>query len=215
MMIYRKCLTQLLCELMDFIEQLKKGDTERKEYYNDYNVMAKDSLVGSAIELIAEDATQVDKERNRVFWVVPEDGADKQMVEDLNAYLSAIKVDELAWTYAYNVIKDGGMYLKTHFSEFSDKKVSEELKKKLGYYFEIVDSYNSVSDLQQYGDTVAYGVKDKEDNYTLYNTKDYIHFINDRGTRRESVTIEMLKKTLLRKRNRSLRFAMALHILRL
>ena len=92
------------------------------------------------------------------------------------------------------------MFLKTYYSEFNEEGVEETLHQKLGYHFEIVEDYTSVVDLQKYGDTVGYGEEELDDEgkptggYTVYSTKDYIHFINDRGANRQSLTLEIPDK---------------------
>ena len=60
-------------ELMDFIGDLKEGAKERREVEEEYKLMVRDSLIGSAVELITEDATQEDDRRKKVFWVVEKD----------------------------------------------------------------------------------------------------------------------------------------------
>lgn len=182
-----------LKDLMDFIEQIKSSSKNRQDLYVLFDRMASDSLVGSAIELICDDATQEDEDRNACVWITEEEGFnDKEMVDTLNDFLRAIDIDQKIWSWCYNVVKDGGMFLKTYYSELSELNDSDVLKNKLGYYYEIVPNYLTVSDLQQYGDTVAYGVRKnmKSEDMILYPTKDYIHFIMDRGHKREEVSIK-------------------------
>ena len=55
--------------LNDFLSQLSKPIKSRKERIAEYEVMAEDPIVGSAISMIAEDATQFDRTKNHVVWV--------------------------------------------------------------------------------------------------------------------------------------------------
>ena len=110
-------------ELMDFIGDLKEGAKERREVEEEYKLMVRDSLIGSAVELITEDATQEDDRRKKVFWVVEKDeGAYKGMLSELNSALEEMDIEHKVWGYVWRVLVYGGVFLKTYYSEFSQKK---------------------------------------------------------------------------------------------
>lgn len=184
--------SSMTTELVQFLQDIRNNAKSRNDLIKEYDSMAFDSVVGSAIELIADDATQVDKTNNRVVWI---EAKNKKEEKELNEFLKVIRMDDMVWSIAYNVIKYGECYLKTYYSEcepdssvFKDDKI---LATKLGFLFEIVNDISTVSDLQMYGDTVGYAFTDERDKSIIYGTKDYIHFINDRGVHREEVSIEM------------------------
>ena len=176
-------------DLMEFIAGIKNSEKSRKALKEDFDVMVKDSIIGSAIELIADDATQEDPTRGRLYWVEPTaDCKDEEMITELNEALEAMKVDENAWSRCFNLLAYGEVFLDTHYEELTKDGIDERLARKLGLLFEIVDDNTSVADLQLFGDTVSYGVGESDD-YTLYSTKQYIHIINDRGVNRETVKL--------------------------
>lgn len=183
-----------LRDLMDFISQIKQSAKNREDLYALYDRMANDSLVGSAIELICDDATQADTERNRAVWITGKEGFDdKEMVDTLNEYITATDIEEKLWSWCYNIVKDGGIKLKTYHDFFTKEDTPKEIKEKLGYFFETVPNYLNVCDLQQYGDTIGYGVRkdSKTEDMTIYPTDEYIHILMDRGHKREEVSIKI------------------------
>lgn len=193
-----------ISEISKFIDKLKTNSKKREDLYNTYDVMAQDSIIGSAIELIADDAIQPDSFQKKSVWVTSK---DKELELFINNYLADIKIEDKLWGYAYNLVKYGEVFLETHFTEFSElkgkNKVDESLKltekeevlvSKLGRLFEVVDKPANIVALEKYGDLVAFGKKGDSNNYTLYPTMDYIHILNDRGLHREPVKISYLDK---------------------
>ena len=178
-------------ELVDFINSIKVSSRSREDLYAEYNKMSEDSVIGSAIELIADDATQEDATQERVVWVTSK---NKKIEQELNEYLKTVNMDHCLWKYAYQIIKYGEVYLKTFNSEFSQKGTPSSLKEKLGYYFEIVEDPVSIYNLQQYGDTVGFAVRKSignKEKFTVYPTSDYIHVMNDRGISSQTVKIPL------------------------
>lgn len=209
-----------IAELIDFIKEAKDYSKDRRELLVQFEEMSKDSLIASALELLVDDSTQEDDKTKKIFWIKTLDtensSDDEERRLELEQALEDMKVNEKAWSYAYKILKDGGVMLKTYFTEFtslkkaleddsesglksmsnSDRKYNEILVDKLGYMFEIVDDYSQVSDLQQYGDTVGYGVqkKDEEDKYIeaydIFSRKDFIHILDDRGVHRDKLNLQ-------------------------
>lgn len=183
-----------LNDLIDFITQIKQSAKNREDLYALFDRMAQDSLVGSAIELICDDATQSDSERNRAVWITEEEGfGDKKLVDTLNDYIIAVGIEDKLWSWCYNIVKDGGIKLKTYHDLFTKEDTPDNVKKKLGYFFEVVPNYLNVCDLQQFGDTVAYGVRKnmKSEEMTIYPVDEYIHILMDRGHKREEVSLKI------------------------
>lgn len=177
-------------ELTDFLSKIRKASKARKEVYNEIDQMAFDSLVGSGMSLVADDATQIDPIREKSVWITSDDAEIQKYCND---FLEDIGMEDNIWTYAYQVIRYGSMFLKTYHSEFESGKAPEEIKNLKGYMFEREDDPSRISDLQKYGFTVGYA-ETKVDNknretHILHPVDDYIHFINDRMGRREKVNL--------------------------
>lgn len=177
-------------QLEDFVKDLWKLAKTREDVKMEIEEMSRDSLIASAMELLADDSTQTDPVRNKSVWVTSE---DSEISEYLNAFLEDIAIEDKIWTWAYQVIKYGDLFLKTYHSEFVDGTRPEELKDLKGYVFEKVEDPTSVSDLQKYDFTVGYETRKEKDKVVIWPVEDYIHFINDRMGKRDRVTLDFNK----------------------
>lgn len=181
-------------EIFDFVTKIKTVGKSREELIEQMEIMSFDSIISSAIELLADDATQLDPVRKKSVWI---DSEDIELAEELNSYLEEINIEENLWTYTYQVIKYGEMFLKTYDAEFRDETVDETIEGMKGYIFERVDDPTEISELLQYGFTVGYadipkvaeGKKKKD--VKLSTPDDYIHFINDRKGKREKIALKV------------------------
>lgn len=184
-------------ELTDFLNDIKKVKKERKELMAEIDAMSYDSIISSAMELLADDATQTDPIRDKSVWITSK---DSQIADYLNGFLEQIALEDSIWTYAYQVIKYGEMYLKTYHSEFEDGTAPVELQGTAedgsdslkGYIFEREEDPTKVSELQKYGFTVGYTREVSDKKTVIGPTEDYIHFINDRMSKREEITLDYM-----------------------
>lgn len=216
-------------ELYKFIEDIRKLSLEFRGELEEYHIMAQDSLIGSGLELICDDATQEDTQRGKIFWIealedmddgdsedddsiietriIREDDSEQEdgiseeddmeeMIDHLTQVLEIMQVDEKSWGESWSILVDGGLFEKTYYTELNAPNIDERIAKKLGFLFEKVDDYSTVSDIQQYGDTVCYGqdIFDEDgkprDKFDLMPTNDFIHFINDKGVKRMDLVME-------------------------
>lgn len=173
-------------ELATFLQEVSKVTKSREELISEIDEMVYDSIIASALELLADDATQIDPMRDKTVWVTSK---DDEITKYLNDFLEDIGVEDNIWTWAYQVIKYGDLYLKTYHSEFAEGKEPEELKDLKGYIYERIYNPAQVSELQKYGFAVGYSTKISDKKIALCPTDDYIHFINDRMGKRAPVTL--------------------------
>lgn len=172
-----------LWELVGKIREIKKSREDRLE---DYNNMMEDSIIQSAVELYADDATQTSSEKEKTVWVERREEEDNKVIKDLNEWLQEeVDIEDYIWTYAYHVVFKGQAYLRTFYS---DERFRE--KHEVGNYFELVRDDSKIYELMEYGETIGYYVE-KDDEGTIYPSNDFIHFISDRAYRRENLDVEM------------------------
>ena len=69
------------------VSKLKESTFTRAERYKIYKEVAKDPIVGQAIEMMADDSTQFDVDRERTVWVEGEE-ADKEYCDAINGILA-------------------------------------------------------------------------------------------------------------------------------
>lgn len=189
-------------DLQKFINSLRNYTRKRLEKKEEYDTMALDSVIGSALELYADDMTQPDRDKGKIVWVESE---NLEISDYINNFLKEVNADTLAWPIAYNVAKYGECFLKTYYSDINmslnnnmSKKEKDILKSKKGFIYEIVQDPYLIVELDKWGDNVGYASLSseniKKDDYlsepnkekidTIYPVQDYVHFINDRGVDR-------------------------------
>lgn len=105
-----------------FLSAVKRVSVERNRALQEVRDMEQDALVGSALEMMADDATQPD-ELGRSFWPVSTDKELQTMLEQLFEYLD---INSRVWSWAYQVARDGELFIRTY--EERRKKKSEQAK---------------------------------------------------------------------------------------
>lgn len=176
-------------EICQFINDIRKLTKSREELKAELDEMSFDSIIASAMELLADDATQTDPIRDKTVWITSKDPDISTYLEE---FLEAVGIEDNIWTYAYQVVKYGELYLKTYHSEFENGVAPEELKDLRGYVYEREEDPTKISDLEKYGFSVGYAKIDSKVKSKICPPEDYIHFINDRMGKREKVTLTYL-----------------------
>lgn len=93
------------------ISKLRDLNNNYKYRYAEYEAMADDVIIQSAIEMYADDATQVDTKTERIVTI---DSDNATLAADLNAFLDSIEVESRIWNWAYNVSQYGDYFLKLY-----------------------------------------------------------------------------------------------------
>jgi len=174
-----------LWELVGTINSIQK---DRESRLRDYEEMSNHGIVGSAMELMADDATQPDPDLGVSFWIECE--KDNKLEKELNTWLEQqVRLEDKIWTYAYHVVKNGEAYLRTFHS---DEKFKKNKEIDLGDHFEFVKYPGRINELIKYGKVIGYyeTATNGDDPDKLYPPMDYIHFICDRGANREKLQLE-------------------------
>lgn len=166
-----------------FLSDIHTYAEDRSGEIDEYKEMLKDGVTLAAINLIVEDATQLDLDNNMVAWVTSID--NPEFAKSMNDFLlNNFQVNDVIYSIAYNVVAFGECFIKTHYED-----VDGYLKYfHLGDYFMIEDIKN-VAHLFKYGVPLGY-VRRLKDNGSYSFVKDqilpeksYIHFINDKGNK--------------------------------
>ena len=93
------------------ISKLRDLNNNYKYRYAEYEAMADDVIIQSAIEMYADDATQVDTKTARIVTIESDNAT---LAEDLNAFLESIEIESRIWNWAYNVSQYGDYFLKLY-----------------------------------------------------------------------------------------------------
>ena len=166
-----------------FLSDIHSYAEDRSGEIDEYKEMLKDGVTLAAINLIVEDATQLDLDNNMVAWVTSID--NPEFAKSMNDFLlNNFQVNDVIYSIAYNVVAFGECFIKTHYED-----VDGYLKYfHLGDYF-MVEDIKNVAHLFKYGVPLGY-VRRLKDNGSYSFVKDqilpeksYIHFINDKGNK--------------------------------
>lgn len=175
-------------QLSSFLSEVKKSTDSRKERAEEMDQMMFDSIISSALDLVAGDATQEDPIRNRIMWITSE---DPECTTYLTKFIDNIKLESKLHMYAYNIAAYGDLYLKTYYSDYLDGSEHPFIRGRNGYIFEKVDKPYHVAELQQFDVSVGFAeLNDDEQVYQITSPHDYIHFINDQLGKRYKINID-------------------------
>ena len=165
-----------------FLADIHSYAHDRKGELDEYKAMLKDGVTLAAINLIVEDATQLNLNNNMVAWVTSIDNPD--FAKSMNDFLSDnLHVNDIIYNIAYNVVAYGECFLSTHYED------TEGYLKyfNLGDYF-MVEEVDRVVHLFKYGVPLGYFRKGRDKDFLyaqeqILPEKSYIHFINNKGSK--------------------------------
>lgn len=176
-------------EVLDLIRKVKNISQKRKEIYEDYQYMLQDAIISGCIELISDEAAILDNVYNMSYWIDCPTSAKLERI--INDWLkNTIDINHLVWRMAYQLLVDGGFFLRTFKNDDEAKKYIDE-----GDYFELVKDYLSISDITMYGKTISYQWQDEtdENDVSLFKEDEFIHIFWDKGAY-EPITVEFSEK---------------------
>lgn len=166
----------------NILTSLRELSSDRLSRIADYREMLKDGVTMSAVELIAEDASLIDKDTGLAAWVESQDNPDfAAMTTDfLN---NKLHINDIIYPLAFNIVTFGECFLDTNYS-------NEEYRKEynVGDFFTIAEPEDVVH-IYRFGVPLGYlyrpQSKDKSfiGNDKLLPERSYIHFISDRANR--------------------------------
>jgi hypothetical protein len=164
-----------------FIADLHKYANDRSTQIDNFTNMLKDGVTLAAVNLIVEDATQLDLDNNMVAWITSID--NPEFAKSMNDFLlNNFHINDIIYSIAYNVVAYGECFVNTHYDD-----VEGYLKYfHLGDYF-MLEDVKKVAHLYKYGVPLGYVRRVKDEGGYSYikdqilPEKSYIHFMNDKG----------------------------------
>lgn len=187
-------------EVMQLINKIKAVSYERQEKLKDYEYMSKDGIIGGALELLADESTICDITTTLPFWVESE---NKEFETYMNTWLKeTIKIQNKAWLYAYRLVRDGEIFLRTYNSTKDSESVDKLIRDYItvGDYFELIDNPSEISELTLCDNTIGYQYKDPDFmfNDKILDEDEFIHVYRDTGERQTILVSYNDKKTGIR-----------------
>lgn len=152
------------------ISQIRDVSQNREYKYAEYDIMSAEVIINAALNMYADDSTQVDVNSGRVLSI---NSPDTVLVKDLYTFLEKINYENFVWDIAFNLAKYGNKYLKVYLTE--DKKDISHL--------ESIDDPGCVLDLYHNGKP-SYFAENSSDKtlykesgkFQLYTHDSFVHF---------------------------------------
>lgn len=163
-------------DVYKIINNLRDTNNSYKQKYAEYDEMSHDDIIGSALELYADDSTQMDTDTSRRITVVSKSGVNLR--KDIESFLESINADSRIWDWAYQTATYGDFYLKV----VRDKKGQI-------LYLEEEDDPSSILDLFYMGVRVNYArevpeeerttqtIRNNQLEYEFHDRDQYVHFM--------------------------------------
>lgn len=162
---------------MTNINEYRTLSTNRYQQYGAYDLMAEDTVISSALDMYADDATQTDSNGDRI-WISSEDKNCQGIVENL---LDMFGIKKYMWKIARTLAHYGDLYIELFYDKTTpDSKVKLNENKNIikedfvkdvkdidkvvhkttdGYLInrvQIVPDIENMFDLQVNGETIAF-----------------------------------------------------------
>jgi hypothetical protein len=158
--------------------RLKQETNTRKQRYADYKEAAADPVIGQAIEMMADDATQFDVDREVTVWV---ESDDKKYAEAINGIINDY-IDPFIDTLASCIISKGEFAFKVNKEEDGEDRD--------GFKDVVLVPYKHIEKLHHLilpnqdrffyicPDISQFSQKTALDEDSFHSFSDYLHFIN-------------------------------------
>lgn len=98
----------------------------REQLYAVIDAMSEDPTIAAALELYAEDSTEYN-EQGKVVWA---ESANADIASYIGFLLDTINVDKYAYSWVYNLIKYGDLYLRLYRQSDYEKDVLKDILSK-------------------------------------------------------------------------------------
>lgn len=174
------------------ISRLRDLNDLYKHKYAEYEAMAEDVIIQSALELYADDSTQFDTNIEKIVKLEVKNNSELQ--NDLNALLEALKVDSRIWQWAYDLSKSGDLFLKVNTEDDDGNNI---------FTLEDVEDPSDVMDLWYKGQRVAFAEQDMRNDDRLVGTRSavnqifitkpdkYVHFMIKKSNKTDKLDIDI------------------------
>ena len=169
-----------------FITAIREVAYKRADLFKAYNEMVKDGVIDSALELISDDATQTDINHNHIVWV---ESPDERLKFILERFLhKVLKIDEKIWSWSYNLLQYGNVYINTHYDKYKDNPSAYQVSKGGDFFVEIETYPENIYHLMSEGKEEGFYKSEKEEQNkgVLYTNNQFVHLAINKGSTRKN-----------------------------
>lgn len=171
-------------EMYKLIDQIRNVSQTREYKYAEYDIMSADVIIRTALNMYADDSTQVDENSNSILDI---ESSDEHLKKDLISFLTKIKMEEKLRDTSYALGKYGNKFWKIYLT--NDMKDIDHIEE--------IDDPATVLDLWYQGEPLYFAQNPDDthlyknnDEFDLYDHNSFIHFYVHSGD--ESDVIELL-----------------------
>lgn len=137
-----------------------RADMNLNETFVENEEMSRDSVIGSAMEIIADDSCQKDERTGMVVNIESEDEGLEKFLEDF--LINNVNIEDRIWTWTYEVVKHGDFKLRRReYYTGSDKSGVKNV-----YYEDVINPY-LVSRIEYMGNVIGYEDEDIDSDYSV------------------------------------------------
>lgn len=179
--------------------EFRNMSTNRVNQYKAYDNMLKDTVVSSAVEMYADDATQYGAD-GKAIWVTSEDSDTAKV---LNNLLEELDIESELWGMYYGLATYGDVYIRLFKKpvDINEAGVGEGGLNQYEMTKEICSNPEDIFDLVDKGKTVqyayinrTYGVN-KQERIELYPSDQFVHILIKRPAVRDNQKFEFKTRT--------------------
>lgn len=181
-----------------------RGDYSLNDIFAENEEMSRDSVIGSAMEIIADDTCTPDETTNKVIMIESSDEGLKKFLEDF--LTNNIKIDDRVWSWAYEIVKHGDFKLRRR--EYYAGSANSGIKSV--YYEDVINPY-LVSRIEYMGNILGYEDEDYLFDRGSYGeagqftsgtvggsakfekSDEFVHFISSKLSKREKIKLNVRK----------------------
>lgn len=164
-------------KISELISKLRNTVDCYNNMYNEYFEMGLDTIINSALEMYADDATQVDTKSSRIIGITSQ---DTKLCKDILAFLDSIEADNRVWNWAYQTAQFGDYYLRVLVDKDTNALMIDDTIKSL-----------DVMELFEHGLPIGYAYRDPSEyayarrsvyknqpnnDVLLYDSDNFVHF---------------------------------------
>ena len=155
------------------------------EIYRENEEMARDSVVGSSMEIITDDACQVDEKSKTIVSVESEDEGLAKFLQDFLEH--NVNIEDRIWEWTFEVVKHGDFKLRRR--EYFTGPIESGIKNV--YYENVIQPYK-VTRIEYMGKVLGYRDEEFDDNKVTFEKPDnFVHFMSSKMSKREKVKLKV------------------------
>lgn len=167
-------------DMRKFLESLRQ-DYTAADNYKENEEMAKDSIVGSAMEMMADDSCLRSPTTGKLVSIESDNAS---LAEFLNGFLKdSIRIESRLWEWAYEIVKHGDFKLRRREYITNDGQN--------GVYYENEMEGYKVSRIEYLGEILGFLDESEGDQKSLEPPDSFVHFMSTKLPKKSKIKVKI------------------------